>query len=473
MPGILIDLRPLRASADFRRLWLAGVLSSMGSQLSTFAVLFYVWQLTSSVVWTGMVGLARVIPMLVAALVGGQLADSRDRRRLVMATRSGQIVTAALLTADSATGGQLWAVLVLVGLQSGLGTVGAPASKTFVPRLLSPQLVSAGLALTMISFQTSMLIGPSIAGLIVAQWGVTACFAVDTVTFVGSLYGVLRLPPMPPEGIDRGGRTPRGLRAVHEGLTLVVRNPVVRATMLGDLVATIPAMPVSLFPLINAERFGDDPRALGLFLTAMAVGGVIATVFSGAYTRLNRQVVVMLVSIAVWGLALLAFGLVSALWATLATLAVAGAADSVSVVSRGTVVQLAVPDRLRGRVGALDHLVGVAGPELGNLRGGLVAGATSGSVATIIGGGMATLGAGLIACWCRQPCASEQWTARRTSNHLLIHRPRDRSVWTARPDSMVPTAHPRLVRWCPATMTGPRSAASVADHGNLRHRCVS
>ena len=292
MPGILIDLRPLRASPDYRRLWLAGVFSAMGSQLSAFAVLFYVWQLTGSVVWTGMVGLARVVPMLVAALVGGQLADSRDRRRLVMATRSGQIVTAALLTADSATGGQLWAVLLLVGVQSGLGTVGAPASKTFVPRLLPPQLVSAGLALTMISFQTSMLVGPSVAGLIVAQWGVTACFAIDTVTFVGSLYGVVRLPAMPPQDIE--GLAPRrGLRAVAEGLTVVTRHPVVRATMLGDLVATIPAMPISLFPLINAERFGDNPRTLGLVKTALAVGGGRATAVSGTYTRLNRQVVVI------------------------------------------------------------------------------------------------------------------------------------------------------------------------------------
>src|SRR5699024_6717225 len=135
-----------------------------------FAVLFSVWQLTGSAVWTGMIGLARVAPMLIAALAGGQLADSRDRRRLVMVTTAGQVLTAALLTADSATGGQLWAMLVLVGVQSGLGTVGAPASKTFVPKLLPPPLVSAGMALTMISFQTSMLVGPSIAGLIVAQW---------------------------------------------------------------------------------------------------------------------------------------------------------------------------------------------------------------------------------------------------------------------------------------------------------------
>jgi MFS family permease len=397
MRQFLMDVRPLRASADFRRLWLAGIFSGMGSQLASFAVLFYVWRLTGSVVWTGMVGLARMLPMLAAALVGGALADSRDRRRLVMVTRSGQIVTAALLTVDSATGGQLWAVLLLVGLQSGLGTVGAPASKTFVPKLLPPRLVSAGIALFMISFQASMLIGPSVAGLIVAQWGVTVCFAIDTVTSVGSLYGVLRLPPMPPEAPAHGDRPRRGLRAVGEGMALVVRTPVVRAAMLADLVATVPAMPISLFPLINAERFGDNPRTLGLFMTALAVGGVLATAFSGTYTRLNRQVVVMLVSVAVWGGALLAFGLVSALWATLLTLAVAGAADSTSVVSRGTVVQLAVPDRVRGRVNSLDYLVGVAGPELGNVRGGLVAGATSGSVATIIGGGMAALGAGLIA----------------------------------------------------------------------------
>src|SRR6185436_9931032 len=135
--------------------------------------------------------------------------------------------------------------------------------------------------------------------------------------------------------------------------------------------AMVLSMPMSLFPLVNAERFGGNPRTLGLFLTAIAVGGVAASVFSGVFTRLRRPGVVMLAGSAAWGLALTLFGLTTNPWLGLGFLALAGAADTVSVVSRSTVVQLHTPDELLGRVAAAEQIVGQAGPDLGNLRAGL------------------------------------------------------------------------------------------------------
>jgi predicted MFS family arabinose efflux permease len=227
-----------------------------------------------------------------------------------------------------------------------------------------------------------MLVGPALGGLLVGWVGVGGCYLIDALTFAVAFGCAAGLPPMRPVG-----EPPRpGLQGVAEGLRFLAGNPAVRGALLTDLAATVLSMPISLFPLINAERFGNDPRTLGLFLSAIAVGGVIASVLSGTFTRLPRPGLVMLCGSATWGVALVLFGLAPGAWLGLAFLALAGAADTVAVVSRSTVVQRFTPDALLGRVAAAEQIVGQAGPDVGNLRGGLVAGLTSGATALVSGG---------------------------------------------------------------------------------------
>jgi predicted MFS family arabinose efflux permease len=176
------------------------------------------------------------------------------------------------------------------------------------------------------------------------------------------------------------------VHGVLDGLRFLAGHRVVRGALITDLAATVLSFPVSLFPLVNAERFGGDPRTLGLFLSALAVGGVTATGLSGPLTRLGRPGPVMLCASATWGAALVLFGLSSHPWTGLALLALAGAADATAVVSRSTIVQTRTPDALLGRVTAAEQIVGQAGPSLGNVRGGLLAGWTSGVTALVTGG---------------------------------------------------------------------------------------
>ena len=167
--------------------------------------------------------------------------------------------------------------------------------------------------------------------------------------------------------------------------------------MATDLSATLLAMPIALFPLVNEIRFGGDPQTLGLFLSAVAVGGITAGLLSGTVTRRRRAGLVQLAAAAVWGLALAGFGLAGPLWLALGCLAVAGAADTVSVVTRSALVQLETPDAYRGRVSSVEHVIGVAGPELGNFRGGLLASATSASFSLVFGGLSALLAIAAVA----------------------------------------------------------------------------
>lgn len=391
----LVDIRPLRSNAVFRRLWIGGNLSGLGGQLTTVAVLYQAWQLTSSPIGVGAVGLAKAIPMVVFGLVGGALADAVDRRRLVLLTTVGQVVVAALLAGQALAGlGSWWVLLGLVALQATFAALGAPAGRTFAVRLLPADQVQAGIALTHLSFQLSMLVGPALGGVIVGQWGVSACYLIDAVTFGAALYGVFGLPALRPLG-EAAARP--GVRAIWEGWRFVFGRPVLLGALLTDVLATVLAMPVAMFPVINAERFGDRPETLGLFLSAIAAGGIAAGTASGAVTRTGRPGVVMLCSAGVWGAGLASFGLAPALWLALACLVVAGAADTLSVISRGAILQLETPDSHRGRVSAAEHVIGVSGPDLGNFRAGLVASVTSGPFALVSGGLLCLAGVVLVA----------------------------------------------------------------------------
>ncbi|HZC39082.1 MAG TPA: MFS transporter [Streptosporangiaceae bacterium] len=383
MARALIDLAPLRASPQFRRLWIGRSCSGLGMMMTLVAVMYQVWQQTGSTAWTGGVGLAQALPVVGFGLFAGSLADRGDRRRIYLIATIGQAVCSAALAVQGFAG---WlppaGVLALVAAQSAASAAAGPPSRAFLRRLLAPDQVAAGLALNMIGFQAALLLGPALAGLVLGWLGVGTCYLVDAITYLAAFSGAFGLPPMPPDGEPASP----GLAGVREGLGFLLRSPRVRGALLTDLAATVLSFPVSLFPLINAERFGGNPRTLGLFMTAMAVGGVTASALSGTFTRLSRPGLVMIVSAAAWGAALALFGVAPGPWLGFACLLVAGAADSISVVSRGTVIQLHTPDALLGRVVAAEQIVGQAGPNLGNLRGGLVASATSGLTALVSGG---------------------------------------------------------------------------------------
>lgn len=390
----VIDLAPLRRSRTFRRLWLGRTCSGFGSQMTLVAVMFQVWQATGSTVWTGAVGLAQALPVIAFGLFAGSLVDRRDRRACYLVAVTGQAMCSALLAVQGFWGHlPVGGVLLLLAVQSCFVATGGPAARTFIPRLLPTAEVAAGLALNRVAMQGALLIGPAVGGLVLGWFGVGGCYLVDAITFALAFHGAFGLPRMRP----RGEPSRPGLRGVADGLAFLVHNRYVRGALITDLAATVLSMPISLFPLINAERFGNDPRTLGLFLSAIAVGGIVASVFSGTFTRLPRPGLVMLTGSLTWGAALALFGIVPNAWLGLGFLAVAGAADTLAVVSRGTIVQLHTPDALLGRVVAAEQIVGQAGPNIGNLRGGLLAGATSGTVALVSGGLLCMAAVALVA----------------------------------------------------------------------------
>lgn len=392
----LVDLRPLRTSRPFRAFWAGTAISQFGGSMSSFALLYFVWDVSRSAVVVGLVGLVVAIPLVVFGLIGGHLADTVDRRAILLWARSGQLVV-SVGTAALVIGGvrSIPILFVMIALNAALSSLSAPVAQTVPPMLLAGTDLSAGLALTRLAGQLALLTGPAIGGVLVATVGVGACLVVDALTFIAALWGISRLPRHIPRVTTTDGEPERA--RILGGLQFVVRTPVILGAFLVDICAMVLALPAALFPVINAERFGGSPLTLGLMLPAIGLGGVIAGLFSGRLTAYPRQGLIMLTSCAVWGAATAAFGASPTLPLALLSLVAAGTADTFTVVSRGTIVQTATPDDLRGRVSSLDYLVGAGGPSLGDLRAGVIAGATSGAVSCILGGLACVVGAGAIA----------------------------------------------------------------------------
>lgn len=393
MSGLLLDVRPLRVSPDFRRLTVSSTVSQLGGQMTTYAVMLQVFTLTHSSAAVGGVGLAAAVPSLAVGLLSGPLVDAVDRRKLVLPASLVQTAVSILFAVQAfANARSLWLLYGLVVLQYAVAAVSAPARRTFAPRLLPRELIPAGAALTMLGMHLSLIAGPPLAGLLTAAGGLRFCYVVDAVTFTFSLYAVFRLPPMVPDG-----RATPGLRALADGLRFIAGRKVILGALLYDLSATALGMPFALFPEVNADRFGGAPETLGLLTAAVAAGGVLGTALSGPVSHVHRPGRAMLLSVFGWGGGLIGFGLAGGLTLTLTFLVVAGVADVLAVVFRSTVLQTATPDRLRGRTGAAEFVVGAGAPQLGNFRAGVLGSLTSPGTSAVIGGVSTLVGAAAIA----------------------------------------------------------------------------
>ena len=393
MRRLLADIRPLQESPSFRRFWIGTTVSTIGSAMTAFAVALQVFLISGSSVAVGGVGLASAVPSIVLGLLGGSVVDAFDRRKLVLVLQLGLMAVSGLLALQAILEvNSVWLLYGLVAVESVIASISGPARRTFMPRLLRKELIPAGLALSMLTMHVSMVVGPLLAGLVIPVGGLKACYLIDAATFVAGLYGVYRLPPMRPEG------TPSrpGLRAVGEGLRFLARSRVLTGVLLADVSATLLAMPVALFPAINADRFGGAAPTLGLLSAGLAVGGIIGTVFSGPLGRIDRQGLGVLVAGGIWGAAVAGFGLARDLPLTLTFLVIAGVADVSSVVLRSTIIQVATPDAFRGRTNAAELVVGAGFPQLGNFRAGAVAQLTAPGISAWTGGLSAVAGAGLV-----------------------------------------------------------------------------
>jgi predicted MFS family arabinose efflux permease len=394
----VLDLTPLRTSREFRLLWFGEVISHTGRHITVVALPFQVWELTHSPLAVGLIGLVQVVPLMIGSIAGGALADALDRRKLLLATQAALVVTGLLF---------VWGAIMedppllflygVAALNAGLTAVDAPARASAIPNLVGKENLASAMALNQILFQVSDVAGPALAGLLIARFGLVWAYTADAVTFLATILALTAMRPMPPVRTE-GKEAPRGLRSIREGFAYLKGRRVLQSTFTVDLIAMIFGMPRALFPVLAATAFNVGPQGLGLLYAAPAAGALLGALITGWVRHVRHQGAAVLWAVAVWGAAIVGFGLsTEAFWLALVFLAVAGGADVISAIFRSTILQGTVPDSLRGRLSSIHFMVVVGGPRLGDFEAGAVAQLVSPVFSVVSGGAACVVGVGALA----------------------------------------------------------------------------
>jgi MFS family permease len=387
-----VDLRPLR-HRDYRFLYAAQFVSFLGSMITYVALPWQTYRLTHSSLAVGLLGLAELLPLLVTAFVGGALADSVDRRRMVIATEVGLLGGCTVLMANAAVARPSVAALyVAAALMSGLNGLQRPSLDALTPRLVAVDEIPAAAALNSFRGSVGMILGPAIGGVILGSFGAVAAFATNFLTYLVSLLCFVCVRTVPPPA----GAAAVSLRAIADGFRYARSRQELIGTYVVDFVAMVFGMPLALFPALS-ETLGG-PKVLGALYAAPAAGALLASLTARWTPRVHRHGLAVMLAATVWGLAIVAFGFCSDLRPSLFFLALAGGADAVSGIFRSTMWNQTIPDVLRGRLAGIEMVSYMSGPLLGHVEAGAVA-AAFGVRASVISGGVLCVVGVLLCGW--------------------------------------------------------------------------
>lgn len=382
---MLIDIRPLRHNVAFRRLFASQFISGLGTMVSYVAVPWQLYQLTHSNALVGLLGLVQLVPVIVCGLLGGAVADRVDRRRLLLASEALMALCVAGLLANSLREApSVLAIYALVAVLQGASGFHRPALEALTQKLARPEEFAAVAALSSVRGTVGMVIGPALAGLLLARWGAVGAYLFDFATFMAALFFLARIPRESMGRVDAKAERPHLLADLAEGLRFAWKRPELMGTYIVDIVAMAFAFPIALFPAMAAAD--GRTESVGWLLSAMSVGALAVGLFSGWAGKVTRHGRAVVIAAALWALGIVALGFAPSLMVGLACLAVAGAADMVSGVFRGTIWNETIPNTLRGRLAGIEMISYLTGPLLGNARAGFMADAWGVSESIWIGG---------------------------------------------------------------------------------------
>ncbi len=352
------------------------------------AINWHIYLLTGSPLALGMLGLVRFAPIVVFSLVGGIFADTHDRRRTLLVTQSLMMIFATILSFLTYAGGiSVGLIYLFSAIIAATLAFDTPARQALVPNLVLQKHLTNALSLNNVMRRTATIVGPGLAGFIIAWMGVAAVYWMNAASFLAVLIGLLlmRTSIQP-----KGAKAHINLSSLIEGIHFVRRSPILLSTMLLDFVCSFFASATTLFPIYAYEILKVGPQGLGVLYSAQSVGAVATgTGISFAGDMKNKGIRVV-GAITLYGAAITLFGISHWFALSVFLLAVAGGADNFSTILRNTLRQSVTPDQLRGRMTSVNMVFSRGGPQLGNLEAGIVA-AWIGAPLSVITGGLATL----------------------------------------------------------------------------------
>lgn len=385
-----LDLSALRESRDLRSLFAGGGISFAGSMLTYVALPYQTYELSHSSLVVGLLSLAELVPLLVTAFIGGALADSVDRRRMVRLTEAGMCLVSAVLVLNARIAHpHLWVLFAVSVVLTGLDGLQRPSLDAMVPMLVRPDQLAATSSIMSLRSQLGMIAAPALTGVIIAAGGLTLTYTLDVASFLVSLAFLLRLGAMPPPG-----QSDLSLRAVRIGLAYAWRRKDLLGTYLVDINAMFFGIPNALFPQI-ASHFGGA-SALGVLYASPALGAFLVTATSGWVSHVRRYGRMISLAAALWGAGIVLLGFAGSLWMAALGLVIAGGGDMISGLGRSTVWNQSIPNELRGRLAGIEMLSYSSGPTLGNVEAGILERLVGLRSSIVAGGALCIVGTAIL-----------------------------------------------------------------------------
>jgi len=370
---------------NYALLFWGQLISAAGTQMQVVAVSWQVYLLTHSAIALGLIGLFQAIPRIIFSLVGGVFADVFDRRKMLLIIEVTLAVTSTILALCTIFNIiNMIIIYAVILIAASVSAFEFPTRQAIIPTLVPREQMTSALSLSTVMMQLTFIIGPTLGGFVIAWLGVANTYWIDVISYfvvIGSLL-LMVIPRVPVEK-----RAKAGIGALMDGIHFLRAHPIILAVLSLDFFATFFGSPRALFPVYASDILHIGPTGLGLLIAATSIGAVALTPLTGRISRIARQGLGIIVAIIFWGTCIVAFGFTPGpLWLSVLFLAGAGAADMVSMILRGLIVQLTTPDEFRGRISAVNAMFVIGGPMLGQFESGLVAGIFSPEVSVVSGG---------------------------------------------------------------------------------------
>ncbi|MBI3166016.1 MAG: MFS transporter [Chloroflexi bacterium] len=379
----------------FFYLWLGQLISITGTQMQLWALFWHVNQLDKNPIALGGIGLARFLPVIVFSLIGGALADSRDRRRVMFTTQSIAALLALTLALFTQFGRiTIWHIYLITALQAVVVAFDGPSRQALIPNLLPKKDLPNAFSMTFTAFQAGAVIGPALSGIIIASFGQAAVYYANALSFGAVLLALAMIGDVPQSIAEKSAGV--SLDSIKDGIRFILSKPIILSTMMIDFVATFFASASTLMPIIATDVLNMGVVEYGYLSAASAVGAVVVALVISQVKEIRRQGWVFVVSVIVFGIATIVFGLTKSFIVAWLAIAVTGGADGVSTIVRNTIRQLQTPDHVRGRMTSINQIFFMGGPQLGEIEAGAVAQFFGAPFAVVTGGIGCILGAAFV-----------------------------------------------------------------------------
>ena len=393
----MLQIPPSLKHKKFFYLWLGQLISITGTQMQLWALFWHVNQLDKNPIALGGIGVARFLPVVIFSLIGGALADSVDRRKVMFITQS----VAAFLALGLALFTQfenitIWHIYLITALQAVVVAFDGPSRQALIPNLLPKKDLPNAFSMTFTAFQAGAVLGPALSGVIIASFGQAAVYYFNAISFAAVLVALFMIGDVPQSIAERSAGV--SLESIKDGFRFILSKPIIFSTMLIDFVATFFASASTLMPIIATQVLQVGVVEYGYLSAASAVGAVAVALVFSQIKELRNQGKIFLIAVIIFGIATIVFGFTRSLVVAWIAIAVTGGSDGASTIVRNTIRQLQTPDHVRGRMTSINQIFFMGGPQLGEIEAGSVA-QFFGAPFAVITGGIGCIVGTLLVAW--------------------------------------------------------------------------